>query len=333
MKNKTNIYNLGKVAFIDRLTAGANVERDDCSIIERGDSYELVSTVSMFEGIDFDLTYFPLKHLGYKSVVKAVSNVYAMNGKPERLFVTLGLSARFSVEDVEEIYGGMLKACSDYGVQINGGDTSASLTGLTIGLTCIGSVANPKITRRATAQVNDIICLSGSLGAAYMGLQVLEREKRALHGNEGVSPSLKGYEYILGKQLMPRAPKSVVDAIAESQVTPTSMIDITKGLASAVLNLCHSSGIGARLMMDRLPIAREVFKVAEEFNIDPVVAVLNGGDDFELLFTVPATLHKDVLAFAEVIGYMTDIDSGARLVSADGNELTLMSPDFTAQDE
>lgn len=333
MKNKTPISKLGKVAFIDRLISPIGIERDDCAVIERDSNFELVSNCALFEGIDFDLTYFPLRHLGYKSVVKAVSNVYAMNGRPERIFVTLGLSARFAVEDVEEIFEGLKKGCEDYGVTICGGETSASLTGLTITLTCLGSVDKSKITRRSGAKVNDIICLSGSLGAAYLGLQVLEREKRALAGNDGVAPNLSGFEYVLGKQLMPKAPKAVVEAIESGNVTPTSMIDITKGLASAVLNLCHSSGVGARVMLDRLPIAREVFKASEEFNIDPVVATLNGGDDFELLFTVPASLHKDVLAFAEVIGYTTDIEDGARLLSADGSELTLMSPDFTANED
>lgn len=332
MKNKTPISTLGKVAFTEQLLSNSGVVRDDCSVIERDEFYELVSCASMFEGIDFDLTYFPLQHLGYKSVVKAVSNVCAMNGKAERLYVNIGLSTRFAVEDVELLYSGIYKACQDYGVILHGGDTSASLTGLIISMTCIGSVEKSKITRRKGANKSDILCLSGSLGAAYLGLQVLEREKRALSGNEGVAPSLQGYEYVLGKQLKPIAPISVVNAIAAGDVVPTAMIDITKGLSSAVLNLCHSAELGARVMLDRLPIAREVFKCADEFGIDPVVAALNGGDDFELLFTVPATLHKDVLAFAEVIGYMTDIDDGARLVSADGSELTIMSPDFTAQE-
>lgn len=333
MKNKTHISSLGKVAFIERVTSELAIQRDDCAVIERENSFELISTATMFEGIDFDLTYFPLKHLGYKSVVKAISNVFAMNGTPQNMLVNLGISGRFGVEDIEELYSGITACCKEHNVAILGGDTSASLTGLTIGLTCIGTVEKHKITRRNTAKVNDLLCLSGSLGAAFMGLKVLEREKRALEGNDGVAPELKGYEYVLGKQLMPRSSKAVIQAIEQGQVIPNSMIDITKGLASAVLNLCHSSNLGARVMMDRLPIAAEVFKTSEEFGIDPVVAVLNGGDDFELLFTVPATLHKEVLAFAEIIGYMTDIEDGARLLSADGNELTLMSPDFTSSDQ
>lgn len=329
---KTPISQLGKVAFVDRLTAENPYTGDDAAVIHRGDFLELVTSATMFEGVDFDLEYFPLRHLGHKAVTYGVSNIYAMNGTPKYITVSLGLSTRFSVEDVEAIYEGIRMACNDYGIELIGGNTSASLTGLMIAVTTVGEVSDDAVTRRSGAAVSDLLCITGSLGAAYMGVKLLEREKRALAGNSGVKPKLEGHEYLLGKQLHPFAAKSVVDAMREAEVVPTAMIDITRGLASAALNLCHRSNVGVRVMLDRIPISKEVFALAEEFGIDPVVAALNGGDDFELLFTVPVAMHKDVLAFAEVIGYVVPEDEGAHLVTPDNNLVRLLSPDFTTSD-
>ncbi|MFI3295766.1 MAG: thiamine-phosphate kinase, partial [Rikenellaceae bacterium] len=221
----------------------------------------------------------------------------------------------------------------DYGIELVGGNTSAALTGLTLAVSAVGRVDKSCVALRNGATEGDLVCLSGSLGAAFLGLKLLEREKRALEGNSGVQPELKGYEYVLGKQLFPRAPKVVVEALEAAEVVPSSMIDITKGLASAALNICNSSEVGIRLMLDRIPIAKDCFRVAQEFNIDPVVAALNGGDDYELMFTVPASMHKDVLAMCEVIGYITPESEGANMITPDGSVIRILSPDFTATDD
>ncbi len=327
---KTPISSLGKVAFVDHLTANTQANGDDAAIISRGATLELIAPMIYLEGIHFDLIYVPLKHLGYKAVVRALSNIYAMNGKPEYITVAIGLSARFAIEDAQEIYAGINAAAKNYNIQVIAGDTTASITGLAISITAIGKVAPKKITRRNTAKPTDLICLSGKLGAAYMGLKILEREKRALEGNSGVQPQLTGYEHILEKQLRPEAPLAVVNALAQAKIIPTAMIDITAGLNSAVLNLCHRSNVGARVMIDRLAIDSQMSKVAKELNLDPLVAILNGGDDYQLLFTVPANLHKEVEIFADIIGYITEPEEGANLITPDGNMATLSSPDFAA---
>ena len=336
---RTPVSSLGKVAFIEKLISPFRTdgmpEPDDAAVIARDGYSELVSVATMLEGIDFDLTYFPLQHLGYKSVVKAVSNIYAMNGTPQYLTVGIGLSARFSVEDAEALYEGIRRGCGDYSVTLAGGNTSPSLTGLTIALTAIGRADDDKVVRRSGAGLNDIVCVSGNFGAAYMGLQLLEREKRSVGGEGAVRPELEGHEYILERQLKPAARADITEALNEAGIVPTAMIDVTSGLASAALHICNSSDTGIRIYLDRIPISSGTFAMAEEMGIDPVVAALNGGDDFELLFTVPLNKHQEVLAMGgvDVIGHMVAASKGAALTTPDGSEITITSPDFTSVEQ
>lgn len=329
MTKRTQISEIGKVNFVDRILVNFSVEQDDAAVIDRGDDYQLMAVATMLEGIDFDLQYTPLEHLGYRAVVAAVSNIYAMNGHPRYLSLALGVSARFSVEEIEALYSGIGRGCEDYSVRLVGGDTSPSMTGLTLALSCLGDVSKERITRRSGAGVTDLVCVSGNLGAAYMGLQLLEREKRAV-GQSGVEPLLKGHEYILGRQLKPAARVDIVDQLAEYDVLPTAMIDITRSTACSALHLCRASGVGMRIYLDRLPIASETFAMAEQMSIDPVVAALNGGDDYELMFTVPLSMHKSVLSMpgVDVIGHIVESSKGAALTTPDGSEIELTSPGF-----
>lgn len=329
---RTEISTLGKNAFVNQLINPFGITADDAAVVQRDGFLELVATATMLEGVDFDMQYTPLQHLGYKAIVAAVSNIYAMNGTPEMVTVSLGLSARFAVEEVEALYEGIKKGCDDHSVKLIGGNTSASMTGLTIALTAIGRVAEGKIARRSGACDTDLLCVTGNLGAAYMGLQLLEREKRAV-GNSGIAPKLEGFNYILQRQLKPAARRDIVMELSECEIVPTAMIDITRGLSSAALNLCESSQCGVRIYLDRLPIASETFTMAQELGADPVVAALNGGDDFELLFTVPLSRHKDILTMAgvDVIGHIVPLTKGAALTTPDGSEIALQSPDFTAK--
>lgn len=327
---RTEIATLGKNAFINQLIEPFGITPDDAAVIERDGFLELIATASLLEGVDFDLQYTPLQHLGYKAVVAALSNIYAMNGSPEFLTTNIALSARFAVEEVEALYEGIRGGCDEYKVQLIAGNTSASMTGLMLSLTAVGHVAKDRIVHRSGATDTDLLCVTGNLGAAYMGLQLLEREKRAV-GHSGTAPKLDGYNYLLKRQLKPTAQHTVINELAECGIMPTAMIDVTRGLASAALNLCESSGCGVRIYLNRLPIASETFAMAEELHADPVVAALNGGDDFELLFTVPIAQHKDILTMAgvDVIGHIVPLAKGAALTTPDGSEITLSSPDFT----
>lgn len=328
---RTAISSLGKSAFIRRIIDPLGIEADDAAVVDRGDYLELIAVATMLEGIDFDLQYTPLEHLGYKAVVAAVSNIYAMNGSPEYLTLSLGISSRFAVEEVEAIYKGVETACGEYQVKLIAGNTSASITGLIMALTVVGRVTADNIVRRSGAVDTDLLCVTGNLGAAYMGLQLLEREKRAV-GDSMVTPKLDGYNYILQRQLKPSARKDIITRLAECGIVPSSMIDVTRGLASAALNLALSSSCGVRIYLDRLPIASQTFTMTEELGADPVVAALNGGDDFELLFTVPLSRHHDILTMpgVDVIGHIVPQQKGAMLTTPDGSDIELRSPDFTA---
>lgn len=329
---RTEISTLGKNAFVNQLTQPFDITHDDAATIEREGYLELVATATLLEGVDFDLQYTPLQHLGYKAVVAVLANIYAMNGTPEYMTVSLGLSARFAVEEVEAIYQGVGKGCEDYNVRLIGGNTSASLTGLTMAMTAIGRVETDKIAHRSGANSTDLLCITGNLGAAYMGLQLLEREKRAV-GDSGIKPKLDGYNYLLQRQLKPTLPLTVIRGLAELSIVPTAMIDVTRGLASASLNLCQSSQCGVRIYLDRLPISSQTFAMAKELGADPVVAALNGGDDYEMLFTVPLSAHQDILTMAgvDVIGHIVSLSKGAAMTTPDGSEIALQSPDFTAK--
>ena len=338
-RKRTEIAELGEFGLIDHLTKDFTPSNkttlrgvgDDAAVVAAGrDDGVVISTDSLLEGIDFDLTYFPLKHLGYKAVTVGVSDVLAMNAKPEQIIISLGVSSKIPVEALEDLYEGLAFACKELGVDLVGGDTSASMTGLVINITAIGRAKRKAIAYRSGAQFNDLICITGNLGAAYMGLQLLEREKRVLANVENPEPQFKGYEYLLQSYLKPRARKDIIDLLAEEKIVPTSMIDLSDGLASEVLQICKASKCGARIYLDRIPIAKQTTQLAEEMHLDPVVAALNGGEDYELMFTVPLAMQEQVmrLGVVDVVGHITRESTGAYLVTPDGSDIKLKAQGF-----
>ena len=338
-RKRTEIAELGEFGLIDTLTRNATSANkrtirgvgDDAAVVAAGrDDATLISTDTLLEGIDFDLTYFPLKHLGYKAVTVGVSDILAMNALPEQIMISIGVSAKLPVEALQDLYEGIDFACRELGVDLVGGDTTASMTGLVINITTIGRAKRKAISYRSGAQFNDLICLTGNLGSAYMGLQLLEREKRVLKDVETPEPQFGGYEYLLQRYLKPRARKDIVEALAEEKIVPTSMIDISDGLASEVLQICKASKCGARIYLDRIPIAKQTSALAEEMHADPVVAALNGGSDYELLFTVPLAMQEQVmrLGMVDIIGRITRESTGAYMVTPDGNDIRLRAQGF-----
>ncbi|MBR3877094.1 MAG: thiamine-phosphate kinase [Bacteroidaceae bacterium] len=336
---RTEISSLGEFGLIERLTkelSTTNKETvkgtgDDAAILQFANDEEvLVTTDLMMEGIHFDLTYFPLKHLGYKAVVANISDIYAMNGTPKQITVSLALSRKFCIEDVEELYAGMKLACQQYGVDIVGGDTSSSLTGLAISITAIGTAPKGTVVRRNGAKETDLICVTGNLGAAYMGLQLLEREKIATEGKD-IQPDFQGKEYILERQLKPEARKEVLEKLREENVRPTAMIDISDGLSSELMHICKQSGVGCRIYEERIPIDYQTAIMAEELNMNVITCALNGGEDFELLFTVPIADHEKVAAMKDVrvIGHIVSDSMGLALITRDGAEMELKAQGWT----
>ena len=330
---RTEISTLGEFGLIDHLTKDIKIKNnetvvgvgDDAAVIDNGNLKTLVTTDLLLEGIHFDLTYVPLKHLGYKAAVVNFSDIYAMNGSPKQITVSLGISKRFSVEDIDALYEGIKLACEIYGVDLVGGDTSASMTGLTISISCIGVAEEGKIAKRNGAKENDLICVSGDLGAAYMGLQLLEREKTVLEGAEGATPKFEGREYILERQLKPEARKDIVKILGEKGIIPTSMIDVSDGLSSELLHICTQSKTGCRIYEDRIPIDYQTAVTAEEMNLNVVTAAMNGGEDYELLFTVPLDKHEEVanIEGVSVIGHITSEKLGCAMITRDGSEIVL----------
>ena len=340
---RTEISTLGEFGLIERITkdiATINKESvkgvgDDAAILQFGSDEEvLVSTDLLMEGVHFDLTYFPLKHLGYKAVVANISDIYAMNGTPRQITVSLALSRKFSIEDVEELYAGMRLACQQYGVDIIGGDTSSSLTGLAISITAIGTAPKGTAVKRNGAKETDLICVTGNLGAAYMGLQLLEREKLATAGKD-IQPDFQGKEYILERQLKPEARKEVVEKLREEGIIPTSMIDISDGLSSELMHICKQSEVGCRIYEERIPIDYQTAIMAEELNMNVITCALNGGEDFELLFTVPIADHEKVAAMKDVrvIGHIVGENMGLALITRDGAEMELKAQGWTPQEK
>ena len=328
------ISELGEFGLIDRLTGLIKIKNpttklaagDDAAILDYGDTEILASSDLLLEGIHFDLRYVPLKHLGYKAAIVNFSDIYAMGGTPQQILINVGLSSRFTVEHIEDLYEGLRLACENYNVDLVGGDTSASVTGLVISITCLGSVEKGKSIKRSGANPTDLICVSGDLGAAYMGLQLLERENRiAAESDKDFQPDFSGKEYILERQLKPEARKDIVEALKKEGIAPTSMIDVSDGLSSELLHLCKKSKVGCRVYEDRIPIDFQTALMAEEFNMNLVTAALNGGEDYELLFTVPLIDKERVerIKGVTIIGYVTDADTGAILVSRDGAEIPL----------
>lgn len=332
---RTEIATLGEFGLIRHLTESIELKNkssqygigDDAAVLSYPTEKEvLVTTDLLLEGVHFDLVYVPLKHLGYKSAVVNFSDIYAMNGTPKQITVSLGISKRFSIEDMEELYAGIRLACKEYEVDIVGGDTSTSYTGLTISITCIGEGEKGKIVYRNGARETDLICVTGDLGAAYMGLQLLEREKAVLKGvDKDLQPDFSGKEYLLERQLKPEARRDIIRKLAEEEIQLTSMIDISDGLSSELLHICTQSQVGCRIYEEHIPIDYQTAVMAEEFNMNLTTCALNGGEDYELLFTVPITEHERVAEIEGVrlIGHITKLGLGCALITRDGQEFEL----------
>lgn len=324
---RTELEKLGEFGLIDHIAQSVTLRNassivgigDDAAVIGEGGTRTLVSTDMLVEGVHFDLSYVPLKHLGYKAIVVNLSDICAMNGRPEQVTVSIAISNRFSLEAVEELYAGILLACEKYQVDLVGGDTTSSTSGLVISVTAIGTVAKDDVVLRSGAKPTDLICVSGDLGAAYLGLQILEREKRIFKENPGVQPDLSGHDYILERQLKPEARTDIIDMLRQEGVVPTAMMDISDGLSSELLHICKQSKVGCRVYTERIPIDAATGIAAEELNLDVLTCALNGGEDYELLFTVDIRHHdriKDNPAM-HIIGHVTDASEGSHLVSAD----------------
>lgn len=354
----SEIAELGEFGLIDRLTQDikpvqkttAKGVGDDCAVlVPTAGMRTLVTTDLLLEGIHFDLTYTPLKHLGYKAVMVNLSDIYAMNGTPKQITVSLGLSRRFSLEAVEELYAGMRLACEEHQVDIVGGDTTSSLTGLTISITAIGEAPEGRIVYRSGAKETDVICVSGNLGAAYMGLQLLEREKTVFnqqrreamqkphacdqHTEEMMvaQPDFSGREYLLERQLKPEARRDIIRRLTEANILPTSMMDISDGLSSELLHICKQSHTGCRVYEDRIPLDYQTAAMAEEMNLNVTTCAMNGGEDYEMLFTVPLSEHDKVEALEDihVIGYITKEEFGCQLVTRDNQEFEIKAQGWT----
>ncbi|MBC6609766.1 thiamine-phosphate kinase [Hymenobacter sp. BT507] len=339
MSSVTPLNALGEFGLINRLQQTITLRQpsttlgigDDAAILSPAAGQDtVISTDLLVEGVHFDLTFCPLKHVGYKAVAVNVSDVAAMNATPTQLVVGIAVGARYSVEAIEELYEGMRLACEAYSVDLVGGDTTASRGGLTISVTVLGQVAQGQAVRRSGAQSNDLLCVTGDLGGALLGLQVLEREKQAWQADPEFQPELEKYRYVVQRQLRPEARMDIIYELRELGITPTSMIDISDGLASETLHLCQASGVGARIFTENLPIANPTLEVAEEFNLDPIMCMLNGGEDYELLFTVPLANHDKLKNHPDItiIGHMVPQSEGANLITKAGQAVPLQAQGF-----
>ena len=333
---RTELSTLGEFGLIERInqqftpTLPQTIKGigDDAAVIDTGsDEYTLVSTDMLIEGIHFDLSYAPLKHLGYKAVAVNVSDIAAMNGTPHQITVSIGLSNRFSMESIDELYAGIQTACEAYKVDLVGGDTSASRSGLVLSVTAIGTVKKDKIVYRSGAHPNDVICVTGDLGAAYLGLQLLEREKREFLENPNMQPQLEGKAYLVGRQLKPEARTNIIYELNDADLVPTSMIDVSDGLASEILHLCKHSGTGAQIFEEHIPVADETFLTADEFKLSPLTAALNGGEDYELLFTIKQTDYEKIKNSPHIsfIGFMTNDPSAVEIITKGGGRFPVQA--------
>jgi thiamine-monophosphate kinase len=330
---RTELGELGEFGLIQRLAQKAHAVQsttqkgigDDAAVIAGSEECTLVSTDMLLEGIHFDLSYIPLAHLGYKAVAVNVSDIAAMNGIPRQITVSIGLSNRFSVEAVEALYEGIYAACEAFKVDLVGGDTSASHSGLVISITAIGTVASEKVSYRNGAKPNDIVCVTGDLGGAYMGLQVLEREKQVYKANPDMQPKLEDYKYLVQRQLRPEARMDIVYELADAGVVPTSMIDVSDGLASELLHLATQSNLGVRIFEDKIPLDQMTYETAVAFNLDPITCALNGGEDYELLFTISQEDFEKVKNHPDIhfIGYMQDLTKGRHMITKQENVVEL----------
>ncbi|MFV0291464.1 MAG: thiamine-phosphate kinase [Mangrovibacterium sp.] len=331
----TPISSLGEFGLIKKLTSSIVLKNassikgvgDDAAILDYQGKQQVVTTDLLVEGVHFNLMYMPLKHLGYKSVMVNLSDVFAMNAIPKQITVSIAISNRFTVEAVEELYAGIFLACEKFGVDVVGGDTTSSLTGLVISITALGEVDANKVVKRNGAKENDLICVSGDLGGAYMGLQLLERENEVFKANPNEQPQLGGYDYILQRQLRPEARGDVQQLLDKLGVLPTSMIDISDGLSSELLHICSQSEVGCAIYEDKIPLDKQTQSFAQELSINPLVAALNGGEDYELLFTVPITEHDKIKNDPDItiIGHITALAGGCNLITGSGNAIVLQA--------
>lgn len=339
-KKVRKLEELGEFGLIDHLTSRFSINQesthtgigDDAAVIDHGTYLQVVTTDLLLEGVHFDLVYHPLKHLGYKAVVMNLSDVYAMNAAPRQVTFSMGVSGKFSVEALEELYEGVKMACDRYKVDLVGGDTSGSMTGLVLSLTVLGTARREELALRSGARPNQLICVSGNLGAAYMGLKVLEREKQLHASDPDFQPSLEGHDYVIERFLKPEARVDVLLALKEAGIKPSAMIDISDGLSSELLHICKSSGCGCQVYDDRIPIADKTAALSQEFQMEPLVAALHGGEDYELLFTVPLAEYDKVNAMDDVrvIGNITDQAGKALLVGNDGQGIPLQAQGWDA---
>ncbi len=333
---RTEIEKLGEFGLIDHLTQNFEIQRastilaigDDAAVIDHFGKQTVISTDMLIEGVHFDLMYTPLKHLGYKSVVVNLSDIYAMNAQPTHITISIGFSNRFSLEALDEFYEGVNIACEKYGVDLIGGDTSSSQKGLIISVTALGEVTPDTYVKRSTAESGDLICVSGDLGAAFLGLTLMEREKNIFIENPQVQPNLENEDYIVGRLLKPEARKDIIELLEEMKIIPTAMMDISDGLSSELLHLCKQSDLGCRIYEEKIPVNDATRAAAFKFGLDPTVCALNGGEDYELIFTMKQSDYDKITMQEEisVIGYMCDRGEGAKLITK-GNNLF----DITAQ--
>lgn len=340
---RTEIAKLGEFGLIKHLTKDIQLINesskygvgDDAAVLSYPEKDVLITTDLLMEGVHFDLVYVPLKHLGYKAAVVNFSDIYAMNGTPRQITVSLAISKRFSVEDMDDFYSGLRLACKQYGVDIVGGDISSSYTGIAISITCVGEAEKGQAVHRNGAKETDLICVSGDLGAAYMGLQLLEREKAVFKGEKDAQPNFQGKEYLLERQLKPEARADIVKRLRDAGIRPTSMIDVSDGLSSELLHICSQSGVGCRVYEEHIPIDYQTAVMAEEFNMNLTTCAMNGGEDYELLFTVPIAAHEKVseIEGVKLIGHITKRDLGCALITRDAQEFELKAQGWNALEE
>ena len=339
-EERTEIQNLGEFGLIDHLTKNFEIQNastvlsigDDAAVIDHFGKQTVITTDMLLEGVHFDLMYTPLKHLGYKSVVVNLSDIYAMNATPTQITIAIGFSNRFSVEALEEFYEGVQIACEKYGVDLIGGDTCSSQKGLVISVTAIGEVAPDKFIKRSTAESGDLICVSGDLGAAFLGLTLMEREKKIFLENPQVQPNLENEDYIVGRLLKPDARKDIIELLEQMDVKPTAMMDISDGLSSEVLHLCKQSELGCRIYEDKIPLHEATKAAAFKFGLDATVCALNGGEDYELIFTMKQSDYDKITLQEEisVIGYMCDKEEGTKLITKGGNTHNITAQGWNA---
>lgn len=340
MDSRTEIADLGEFGLINHLTQNIELQNassvlgvgDDAAVIDHFGKQTVITTDLLLEGVHFDLSYTPLKHLGYKSVIANLSDVYAMNATPTQITMSIGISNRFSLEALNEFYEGVYAACDKYGVDLVGGDTCSSQKGFIISVTAIGEIVTDKFVKRSTAQTGDLLCCTGDLGAAYVGLLFLEREKRIYLENPQIQPDLEGEQYVIGRLLKPEARKDIIDFLEESKLVPTSMMDISDGLSSEILHICRQSDVGCTIYEEKLPIHEEMKRAAFKFEIDPTACALSGGEDYELLFTIAQTDYEKLVLNEQisVIGHITDPVEGAHIITKGGNKHAITAQGWNA---